>query len=334
MNVPPLARAVLLPLSWVYEWWVKRRAALYASGRRKAKRLKGVVISVGNLTVGGTGKTPMVLWLAEKFVAEGKRVAILSRGYRGHGGTSDEIAMLKERLGDKVAFGVGANRLEEGRKIEAQQPVDVFLLDDGFQHLELARDVDVLMLDGSRRLKNEALLPAGMLREPISACSRADILVVTRKTERPEIEAKDSHPHAIFYAQSRLLGLRLAGERTAQKYLSEIAERPLFAFCGIGNHEAFFVDLQRWHVPVVGTMSFADHHRYTARDLAQLASAAERAGARAFVTTEKDEQNLPKLIEALKLNVYVAVIDLVLSSESEFNARLEQLLAAKRGATA
>jgi tetraacyldisaccharide 4'-kinase len=306
---------------------------MYANGRWKAKRLKGVVISVGNLTVGGTGKTPMVLWLAEKFAAEGKRVAILSRGYRGESGTSDEIAMLKQRLGDKVAFGVGADRFAQGRKIEAQQPIDVFLLDDGFQHLPLARDVDVLMLDGSRKLKSEALLPAGLLREPISACSRADILVVTRKTERPEIEAKDSHQHAIFYAQTRLLGIRPAGEHGMQKYSSEIAERPLFAFCGVGNPAGFFADLQRWHVPVAGTMSFADHHRYTARDLARLASAAERVGARAFVTTEKDEQNLPNLNAARKLNVYVAVIDLVLSSESEFNARLEQLLAAKRGAT-
>ena len=334
MNLPPLVRALLLPLSWIYGWWVKRRAAQYASGRRKAKRLKGAVISVGNLTVGGTGKTPMVLWLAEKFVAEGKRVAILSRGYRGGAGTSDEIAMMKQRLGDKVTFGVGADRFAEGQRVETNEPIDLFLLDDGFQHLRLARDVDVLMLDGSRKLKSEAVLPAGMLREPISASNRADILVVTRKTERPDIEAEDLHRHAIFYAQTRLVGFRLLGQQGSPKYVSEIGERPLLAFCGIGNPEAFFADLRRWNVPVAGTLCFADHHRYTKRDLAKLASEAERAGARGFVTTEKDEQNLPKEVDALKLAVHVAVIDLALSAESEFSAALERLLAAKRGMSA
>ena len=171
MKLPAPVRALLYPLSVCHGWIVAARLALYRSGRLKQRRLKGAVISVGNLTVGGTGKTPMVLWLAEKFVAEGKRVAILSRGYRGTGETSDEIAMLRRRLGDRVAFGVGADRYAEGRRIEELAPVDVFLLDDGFQHLRLARNVDVLMLDGSRKLKTEALLPAGMLREPISSCA-------------------------------------------------------------------------------------------------------------------------------------------------------------------
>jgi len=285
------------------------------------------------LTVGGTGKTPMVLWLAEQFVAEGKRVAILSRGYRWAYGSSDEIAMLKGRLGDRVAFGVGANRFAEGQRLEATQPVDIFLLDDGFQHLVLARDVDVLMLDGSRKLKNEALLPAGKLREPISSCERADLLVVTRMREREPVEAADAHRHAIFYAQTRLLGFRACGARGIPRYLNEMEQRPLFAFCGIGNPEAFFSDLQRWNVPVTGTRSFRDHHRYTAGDLRGLLAAAERAGARGFVTTEKDEQNLPHAA-GLRLPVYAAVIDCVLSSESEFMAALERLLEGKRGAAA
>ena len=332
MKWPAAVRALLYPLSVCYGWIVGARLALYRSGRLKQRRLKGAVISVGNLTVGGTGKTPMVLWLAEKFAGEGKRVAILSRGYRGVNGTSDEIAMLKKRLGDKVAFGVGADRFAEGQRIEAERPVDVFLLDDGFQHLQLARDVDVLMLDGSRKLsKREALLPAGRLREPISSCERADLLVVTRKTEREAVEASDAHEHAIFYAQTRLLGFRLLGEQSIPKYLSEMAERRLFAFCGIGNPEAFFEDLRRWRAPVAGTMRFADHHRYTRGDLEKLKRAAEGAGAWAFVTTEKDEQNLPRGVD-LGLPVYAAVIDFVLPAESEFDAALERLLAAKRGA--
>jgi tetraacyldisaccharide 4'-kinase len=332
VKLPAAVRVLLYPVSICYGWIVALRLWLYRTGRWKQKRLNGKVISVGNLTVGGTGKTPMVLWLAEKFVAEGKRVAILSRGYRGADGTSDEIAMLKGRLGERVAFGVGADRYAAGRKLE-EKGIEIFLLDDGFQHLELARDVDVLMLDGSRKLRNEALLPAGMLREPISSCERADLLVVTRMREREPVEAADAHRHAIFYAQTRLLGFRVCGGRGVPRYLTEMEQRPLFAFCGIGNPEAFFSDLQRWNVPVTGTRSFRDHHRYAAGDLRGLLAAAERAGARGFVTTEKDEQNLAD-VAGLKLPVYAAVIDLMLSSESEFTAALERLLEGKRGAAA
>jgi tetraacyldisaccharide 4'-kinase len=333
MNLPQLVRALLWPLSVVYGGYVRMRAWLYAKGWLKQKRLRGKVISVGNLTVGGTGKTPMVLWLAEKFLAEGKRVAILSRGYRGSGGTSDEIELMKHRLEGRVAFGVGKDRFAEGHRIEQQQSVDVFLLDDGFQHLPLARDLDIVMLDGSRKLKDQWLLPSGALREPISACRRADILVVTRKTERPDIETGDTHKHSIFYAQTRLLGFRRRGGHSDLQYLSEICHGPFFAFCGIGNPQAFFDDLNRWEVPVAGESIFRDHHRYTAADIQRLEKAAQRAGAIAFVTTEKDAENLDKE-SSTAIPVFVAVIDFVLTTEGEFIAALERKLQSPRGALA
>ena len=117
MDWPLPIRLVLLPFSWIYGMVVRGKALLYDTKILSQRRLKGAVVSVGNLTVGGTGKTPMVLWLAEKFLAEGKRVAILSRGYRGEQGTSDEIELLKARLGGRVRFGVGADRFSEGRMI-------------------------------------------------------------------------------------------------------------------------------------------------------------------------------------------------------------------------
>jgi tetraacyldisaccharide 4'-kinase len=289
------------------------------------------VVSVGNLTVGGTGKTPMVLWLAEKFLAGGKRVAILSRGYRGSRGSSDEIELLKRRLGGKVAFGVDPDRFASGSRLESDNAIDVFLLDDGFQHLRLARDLDILMLDGSRKLKDEWLLPAGSLREPISACRRADILVVSRKFERPVIEARDAHTFAIFYAQTRLLGFRSFGSHSESKYLSEIGPGPFLAFCGIGNPEAFFDDLGRWHVPVAEKKSFSDHHKYTPRELEQLQSRAEACGAVGLVTTEKDAENLS--CANARLPVWIAVISLVFTAESELLAAIDRKLAA-RGAAA
>lgn len=330
MNLPPLMRILLWPLSCLYGVAVRLRELLYAKGVLRTKRLRAAVVSVGNLTVGGTGKTPMVLWLAEYFLGEGKQVAILSRGYRGENGTSDEIELLKRRLGDRVRFGVGANRHEQGSRIENEKPVDIFLLDDGFQHRQLERDVDILMLDGSRKLATEWLLPAGRLREPISACRRADLILVTRKFERPDVRARDSQSHAIFYAETRLLGFRQPGRNETPVYAGELGPGPFFGFCGIGNPPAFFDDLRRWHLNLAGTLGFRDHRRYSPGDAARIEQAARQAGAQALLTTEKDEQNL----SALKFNmpVYVAVIDFVLPSESEFQAALERILAKSFGA--
>ena len=332
MNIPrPLAIA-LWPVSRAYGWCVSFRKSLYTKGLLKPKRLQGTVISVGNLTAGGTGKTPMVLWLAEKFIAEGKKVAILSRGYKGSDGTSDEVELLRHRLRDRVRFGVGPNRYESGRRLESQHEIDVFLLDDGFQHLQLARDLDIVMLDGSRKLKDEWLLPAGLLREPIAACRRADILVVSRKFELPSIEVRDAHKFCIFCAQTRLLGFRRLESKDEPRYVTETGPGPFFAFCGIGNPDAFFADLARWHVPVVQQKAFADHHKYSARDVLRLQRDAELSKATAFVTTEKDAANLPA--SAFRKTVWVAVIDLVFTAESELTAAIDGILKTRRGVAA
>jgi len=330
MKIPFAMRAALYPLSRVYGRCVSFRKSLYAKKWLKQKRLKAAVISVGNLTVGGTGKTPMVLWLAEKFLSEGKKVAILSRGYHGSQGTSDEVELLRHRLGERVKFGVGRNRFASGQILEAQEPVDIFLLDDGFQHIQLARDLDILMLDGSRKLKDEWLLPAGLLREPIAACRRADILIVSRNFEHPPIEAHDDHKFSIFYAQTRLLGFRRFGSNDTPLNLSEIGPGPFYAFCGIGNPEAFFADLTNWHVPLAQQRAFPDHHKYSLRDTERLQREAARCSARGLVTTEKDAQNLP--VSAVRMPVWVAVIDFVFTAESELVAAIDRILQTRRGA--
>jgi tetraacyldisaccharide 4'-kinase len=325
-------RIALYPLSKIYGRCVSFRKFLYATKLLKQKRLKGSVVSVGNLTVGGTGKTPMVLWLAEKFLADGKRVAILSRGYRGANGTSDEVELLKRRLGERVRFGVGGNRYARGRELETQAPVDIFLLDDGFQHLQLARDVDIVMLDGSRKLNDEWLLPAGTLREPLPACRRADILIVSRKSERSSIEARSRHKFSIFHAQTRLLGFRRFGSNEQARYLSEIGPGPFYAFCGIGNPDAFFADLGRWNVPVVQRRAFPDHHKYSLRDTERLQIEASAATAMGLITTEKDAQNLP--VSAVRMPIWIAVIEFVFHAESELIAAIKQTLQTRRGVLA
>lgn len=334
MNVHPLLRALLWPLSLLYGAAVRMRVWMYQNGWLKQRRLKGTVISVGNLTVGGTGKTPMVIWLADKFLGEGKRVAILSRGYRGSNGTSDEVELMKFRLQGRIAFGVGKDRFAEGQRLESQRPIDIFLLDDGFQHLQLARDLDILLVDASRPMHGERLLPAGRLREPLSAMGRANLVVFTRAETVPGTsEAIEKLPQfPVFSAGTRLLGFRRHGNGTQLQSIQEIGTGPFFAFCGLGNPHAFFRDLQTWDLKVCGQTVFADHHLYTQRDVLSIQEAGKRAGAKAFVTTEKDAQNLCAL--KFEAPLYVAVIALLVSPETDFHNILDRLLAAKIGAAA
>jgi tetraacyldisaccharide 4'-kinase len=335
MNLRPLLRMLLWPLSVLYGAGVRVRVWLYAHGWLKQKRLKGTVISVGNLTVGGTGKTPMVIWLAEQFLAEEKRVAILSRGYRGANGTSDEIELMKFRLQNRVSFGVGKDRFAEGHRLESRQAIDVFLLDDGFQHLQLARDLDILLMDASRPLAGEALLPAGRLREPITAMSRANLIVFTRaETASGTLEAIGKlHQYPVFAASTRLLGFRRFGGEVSLLSADEIGAGPFFAFGGLGNPDAFFRDLGNWGIRVCGQAVFPDHHPYTERDILAIKQAGRRAGANAFVTTEKDAQNLSGL-KFEESSLYVAVIDLTVTPEADFKNVLDQTLATGAGAAA
>jgi tetraacyldisaccharide 4'-kinase len=319
---------LLWPLSLVYGQLMRLRVALYDRGIVKQKRLNRPVISVGNLTVGGTGKTPMVIWLAERLLAQGLRVGILSRGYKGSGGTSDEIELMKLRLNNRATFGVGPDRFEQGRRIEAR--ADVFLLDDGFQHQQLGRDVDILLIDAARSLGKEMMLPTGRLREPVSAMARADFLLFTRTETVPgTIEAiKNLQQYAVFSAATQLVGFRRLGERIQLVPAKEIGAGPFYAFCGIGNPRAFFLDLQNWGVAVAGKCEFEDHHRYDGRDARELVAAARRIGARALVTTEKDEQNLSG-DKFEDLPVYVAVIDLAIDKEEALLRAIREKLDAR-----
>ncbi len=304
-----LGAPFLWPLSLVYGGAAHLRARAYQTGILRQRRLDGVVISVGNLTVGGTAKTPMVLWIAQRLLAEGKRVGILTRGYKGESvagtspgasptsadgeSTSDEVRLLKARLGEQVAFGVGADRFANGQRV-AKQGVNWFVLDDGFQHLQLARDVDIVLIDATNPFGGGKLLPAGRLREPRGALARADIVVITRSERSPAIEAavrRDSDA-PIFYARPRLDAVRVwRGEFPGEEDADARSKR-LFAFCGIGNPGAFVSDLRQWGFEVVGHRFFPDHHRFTAQDAAEIESEARAAGADGVICTEKDILNL------------------------------------------
>jgi tetraacyldisaccharide 4'-kinase len=327
---------ILWPLAVLYSTVTRAKAWCYARGIFRSRRLPGTVISVGNLTVGGTGKTPMVLAIAERFAQEGKQAAILTRGYRGTAGAgnggvpqSDEVALLRERLAGKAQLGVGPNRYRNG-VVLAKHGVDWFVLDDGFQHLKLARGVDIVLLDATDPFGGGRALPAGRLREPLSALGRADIVVITRSVEAssPAIEAI-VHRHTaspIFYAATRIESLLRVPRLDVALPRQEWSAARILAFCGIGNPAAFFDDLRGWELQVVEQRSFPDHHVYTAREAAELQQAASACGADALLCTEKDVWNL-RNVQLAALPVYCCRISFVLP-EGFWNAVAD---AARRG---
>ena len=304
---------LLWPLSVLYSSVARAKAWCYERGIFRTRKLPGTVIGVGNLTVGGTGKTPMVLAIAERLAKEGKHAAILTRGYRGiaDGGAhgvpqSDEVALLRERLAGKVQLGVGADRYKSGMVL-VRHGIDWFVLDDGFQHLKLSRDADVVLVDATDPFGGGMVLPAGRLREPLSALRRADIVVITRSVQAPSpaieaiIRRHTSSP--IFYASARLENVLRVPRLDIALPRQDWQKARFMAFCGIGNPSAFFEDLRIWEFLVAQQRSFADHHEYTAREATELELAASNCGADALLCTEKDVWNL-RNVQFTALPVY------------------------------
>lgn len=310
-------QALLWPASVVYEGIVAARAWCYRKGIFRQRHLGGVVISVGNLTVGGTGKTPMVLWLAQRLVAESKRVGVLTRGYRGflNSGShqtpsaqlsyhrpqivkGDEVCLLLRRMlgppevPERFMIGVGPDRYARGRKLE-RQGIEWFVLDDGFQHLELARDVDIVVIDATNPFGGGHVLPSGRLREPRSALKRADIIVITRSDHSPAVEAivRRYASAPIFYAQVELDGIFRAMGKAIEP-VPDWRQKRFFTFCAIGNPAAFFEDIRKWGLQSAGSVTFRDHHVYSQRDSLDLERRAQAAGADALLCTEKDTLNV------------------------------------------
>lgn len=334
---PRWLRTLLLPLAAFYTRFMCTRAALYRRGTLRPRRLPGKVISIGNLSIGGTGKTPLVLWLARRLQQRGIKVAVLSRGYGrverkprvlhsrrpvGVEEVGDEPLMLARHLAD-VPVGVGADRFRVGELVAGKFHPEVFLLDDGFQHLRLARDVDIVLLDSSDPFGGGYALPAGRLRESPAALARADMVVLTRlrtsfcNASKLVENVRLYNPQvSIFGARTRLEGLY---DATTHKQVSlDISrQQPVFAFCGIGNDAAFWQDVREWGFKLAGRASFRDHHRYTVEDFEHIIRQADRVGARALLTTEKDVVNFTVLPPSVPACFYCR-IELEVDDEEGF----------------
>ncbi len=302
------ARPLLCPLVPLYRLGLALREFELRSGLKTVRRLGWPVISVGNLSAGGSGKTPLAIALAKALTARGAQVDVLSRGYGRH----SKVAARVDPKGSVADFGdeplviareagvpvyVAAERYEAGLMAEgasqsaaagesASRPVGVHLLDDGFQHRQLARDVDILLL-GCADL-NDHLLPTGNLREPLDAGERAHVIAIPADDADTEAEIKSR-------------GWRAEVWRLRRRMEIPRVEGPVGAFCGIAWPQQFFDGLERAGVKIAMRTAFSDHYNYSRADLDRLASQARAAGATTLLTTEKDRVRLDALAAALPI---------------------------------
>jgi tetraacyldisaccharide 4'-kinase len=297
---------ILLAASKVYGAAASWRRRWYSRDPSRQRRLERPVVSIGNLSVGGSGKTPVVAHIAALLAARGERPAILSRGYgrtaprNGVTIVSDGAAVLAplEQSGDEplmlaralpaIPVLVAADRYEAGRTAEQKLGATVHVLDDGFQHLTLARDVDLLLAEPGDL--SDQVLPAGRLREPVGAAASADALLITGGSLATDEPLKRRLGVPVAFRVCRSIGQPRwleSGQRVDVR-----AEDVILAVAGIARPERFFADLSEANLSIAATETFRDHHPYTDADVEKIIHARDKAGATLVVTTEKDAVRL------------------------------------------
>jgi tetraacyldisaccharide 4'-kinase len=314
----------LNPLSAIYGGVVGARNALYDRGTLRTRRLAGAVVSVGNLSAGGAGKTPFVMLLGELLKARGIKFDVLSRGYgRGSKGVRlVDPAGLSQEYGDEplliarklqVPVIVGEDRHEAGRFAESRLGAELHLLDDGFQHRALARDFDIVLV--TPQDAKDRLLPAGRLREPLSALRRADAVVLASGA------AAESFP-----LESKLVW-RVRRGIVPQN----VPPRPV-VFCGIARPQNFVLQLRAANIEPVAEAFYRDHHAYGEKDVRELLELKGKSEAGGFVTTEKDAVNLGGYLAALEPLVVVPVKMELADAANAVDTMLRKIGERKRGA--
>lgn len=298
--VATLGRTGLSAIEIPYEALVRLRNYGYDHSILTVKKASAPVISVGNLTLGGTGKTPLVAWLAHWFAQHNKKPAIISRGYKAKTGQlSDEAAELKILL-PTVPHYANKQRIIVAREAVAKGS-DVLLLDDGFQHRQIGRDLNLVTIDATDPFGCNRLFPRGLLREPLWGLKRADALVLTRTDQvsiktRNEIQEQcfqfvGSHDKPWIETEHRPSNLRLVDGTTQP--LKTLQDKRILSLSAIGNPAAFHRTLTTLGHEPVATLTFPDHHTYTTDDIHRISEETESVGAEIIVTTLKDLVKLP-----------------------------------------
>jgi len=332
---------LLVPFSILYALILSARSGLYRTGILNCRQLPRPVVSIGNITVGGTGKTPVTAYIARFLMERGVKVAVLSRGYGGslEGQTSivsdgvtvrlrpdecgDEPFLLARTIPGLMVI-IGADRYQAGLLALNQLSPDILLLDDGFQHLRLQRDLDIVLLDYSRPFGNGWTLPGGLLREPRRAVERADMVLYTRCPDGlappPKTPGK-----IVCNARHQLSAVRpYAGE--GELPLSSLKGRKILAFAGIAEPLSFFDGLSAHGLNIAATISFPDHVAYTEPRIAEIVSALRVSGADCMITTEKDGVKLSHLPAGVDEKIFLAPLHLALDDPSLLTAALMNLL--------
>ena len=332
----------LSPFSWLYGSIVFIRRFLYRIGVYKQKRLKAEVISVGNVTAGGTGKTPLVVYLGEALKIKDRKVVVLSRGYKRKSKAmfdlnertlvkasweevGDEPYLMSRRLTD-IPIIVTKHRTISGPYAIEKYAAEILILDDGFQHIKLKRDLDILLIDSTNPFGNGKLLPAGILREPLSALRRADIFVLTKTDQLSNIEKLKkflggyNSKAPVVESVYRLRSIEKLSDALAIDP-RELENKRALAFSGIGNPESFGNSLKQQKLNVLKHRIFPDHFIYRTKDILSLMEEAGNLGVDFMITTEKDSVRIPK-INTQGITVYVFKIDLKITSGEEVFLRM------------
>ena len=332
---------LLAPPGLVYSFIQQIRAFLYRFGILKTLRLPIPVISIGNITVGGTGKTPVTAYIARLLLEQGYKVAVLSRGYGGslEGQTvvvSDGVTVMlgPQECGDEpyllastipgLMVVIGTDRYTAGLLALQQLVPDVFLLDDGFQHLRLWRDLNILLLDCSRPFGNGWTLPAGLLREPASAARRADLIIKTRCPHGSVVPPQVSVTPVFASSHCLIDAVQLT---EGNPVLLDSLQGPAFlAFAGIAQPEFFFSALRDKGINVVRTLPFPDHADYDHTRFEEIAAALRNCGAEYVITTEKDGVKLKLLPADIAAVTYLARLGIVIKEPTGLTALIRNLL--------
>jgi tetraacyldisaccharide 4'-kinase len=315
-----------------YGWTVGMRNWLYERGWKRRHRANVPVVSIGNLTAGGTGKTPCVEYVARFYRDRNLRVAILSRGYAGHGERNDEAQVLEENL-PGVPHLQGPDRVRLAEQAVAELESEVLLLDDGFQHRRLARDLDLVLIDSINPWGHGFLLPRGLLRESPWSLRRAGVVVLTRSDQVTQAERRRlrdqvaSLAPAVPVAEAVHQPVELSNEDRASAPLERLQGHPVAGFCGLGNPEGFRRALGNLGTEVCAFRTFPDHHAYSRRDIADLGVwAGQLPKDSVVVTTQKDLVKL-RLTELGDRELWALRIQFqIQSGQEELDRKLEEVV--------
>ncbi len=295
--IPSLWRFGLRALAVPYRGAVEFRNLAYDLGWSKASRAAVPVISIGNISVGGTGKTPMVEFVCRVLRDQGVRVATLSRGYGGSTGLNDEGLVLDQNLPDVPQL-QNPDRVELARIAVEELEMEILVLDDGFQHRRIHRDLDLVLIDALDPFGQGALLPGGLLREPIRSLRRADCILLTRADQvQPETRALirteiERFAGSIPIVEARHAPQDLIDAEGRSETLDQVQGASVAAFSGIGNPGAFRTTLEQLGAELTAFRVFPDHHRYDRNDVESLRHWASESGASLVLTTQKDSVKL------------------------------------------